>query len=267
MLVQSAQPPLESHPTVPLFGVGIHAVTMAETLAICQEAIRLRRQLIVGVVNAGKLVSMRSNPVLHDAVVDSDLVLADGMAVVWASRLLGHRLPGRVTGIDLFERLLEHANDQALSVYFLGATPQVLGRLLHCVRTSYPRVRIAGARDGYFDEEESGQIAAAIRAARCDMLFVGISSPKKEWFLAQWGRKTDATICHGVGGAFDVLANEVKRAPPLWQKLGMEWLYRVFQEPRRMAKRYLKSNLLFLGILVRELVSRTNGSGKGRTSC
>ncbi len=250
------EPTLDSTPTVQLFGVKVHAVTMEQTLGLCRRAIQSHRRLMISVVNAAKIVNMHRQPLLRDDVVGADLVLADGMAVVWASRILCRPLPERVTGIDLFEKLLAAADEQRFSVYFLGATEEVLAAVLERVRSMYPNLQIAGGRNGYFRDDQFVDVAEAIGKTSCDLLFVGMSSPRKERFLADWGRRTGATVCHGVGGSFDVFAGKVKRAPPIWQRLGMEWLYRVQQEPRRMWRRYFVTNLLFSGMLLRQLLWR-----------
>jgi N-acetylglucosaminyldiphosphoundecaprenol N-acetyl-beta-D-mannosaminyltransferase len=240
-----------------LFGMPIAAATMQQAVDLCADAVVRQRRVVIGVVNAAKVVNMHREPILRESVLDSDLILADGIAVVWASRILGRALPERVAGIDLFQRLLEVANDKGYSVYFLGATQDVLDEVVRRVGEEYPGARIAGSRNGYFDVNDSKQIADEIRAAAPDMLFLGMTSPKKEIFLAQWGRKLDVAVCHGVGGSFDVMAGKVKRAPQLWQRLGLEWLYRVVQEPRRMWKRYLVTNTIFIGMLARELLRPT----------
>jgi N-acetylglucosaminyldiphosphoundecaprenol N-acetyl-beta-D-mannosaminyltransferase len=180
-------------------------------------------------------------------------MLADGMAVVWASRLLGRPLPERVSGIDLFTNLLEAAGERGESVYILGAKQDVLDRVIKIIHKRYPGVTVAGARHGYFSNEDEPAIAEAIRQAGADYLFLGMTTPKKEQFIGRWGATMGVKVCHGVGGSLDVMAGEVKRAPERWQKLGLEWLYRVCQEPRRLWKRYLVTNTLFLGLLVREL--------------
>lgn len=249
---------MASTDTIPvrhLFGIPIRAATMEQTLDRCSSAIEHKRPLTIGMVNAAKIVKMRRDPFLFKAVVDCDLVLADGMAVVWASRILRRPLPERVPGIDLFERLLRCAGERRFSVYFLGATQAVLGQVVRHVGATYPGLRVAGSRDGYFRESQSKEVADGIRRASADMLFVAMTSPKKEVFLARWGPSLGVSVCHGVGGSFDVMAGKVKRAPRLWQRLGLEWLYRVVQEPRRMWKRYLVTNTLFLGMLLRELSS------------
>ena len=228
---------------------------MDEVLSIVDETIHARRQLLIGVVNAGKMVNMKRDPSLGRAVLSSDMILADGIAVVWACRFLGRYLPERVPGIDLMHHVLERSRQRRYRVYCLGATEEVLLEAVERIRVDYPGVVIAGQRNGYFDEGEEPQIAEAIRLSRPDVLFVAMSSPKKEQFLGRWAGEMGVPICHGVGGAFDVLAGKVQRAPKLWRRLGLEWLYRIVQEPRRMWRRYLVTNTLFCWMLVRELVS------------
>ncbi len=235
-----------------LLGVDVHAVTMEQTLAICRRAIETHSHLNIGVVNAAKIVAMRRDRHLHEAVAGSDLVLADGMAVVWAGKLLRQPLPGRVAGIDLFEQLLGLANQHRYGVYFLGATQEILNEVVQRVQRKYPHLRIAGSRNGYFPDDQAGGVADEIKNSRADLLFVAMTSPKKELFLDRFGDHLGVAICHGVGGSFDVLAGKVRRAPRIWQRLGLEWLYRVIQEPRRMWKRYLVTNVQFLGLLLEE---------------
>jgi N-acetylglucosaminyldiphosphoundecaprenol N-acetyl-beta-D-mannosaminyltransferase len=208
----------------------------------------------VGCVNAAKLVRMRGNDRLRDAVTGCDLVLADGQSVVWASRLLGQPLPERVAGIDLLLGLLPEAARRGQRVYFLGAREDVLGRMLTAVADRFPDLKVAGARDGYFSAAEAPAVADAIHEARADLLFLGMSSPKKELFEEEWGPRTGAFVVHGVGGSFDVLAGEVRRAPVWWREHGMEWLYRAIQEPLRLGPRYFTTNARFVGIVARELL-------------
>jgi len=233
-------------------GASIHAATMTQATKICREAIITRRRVMVGVVNVGKLVQMRDDDFLRASVLGSDLVLADGLPVVWASRILGEPLPERVAGIDLFVELLRLANDEGFSGYFLGAKQEVLDEMLRRIERDYPNFRCAGSRNGYFDDSESEQIAEAIRKANPDLLFVGISTPKKEYFLQQFGDSMGVPVCHGVGGSFDVLAGVTRRAPLLLQRLGLEWFFRFAQEPGRMWKRYLVTNSAFITMLARE---------------
>jgi N-acetylglucosaminyldiphosphoundecaprenol N-acetyl-beta-D-mannosaminyltransferase len=240
-----------------LFGVELDALTMDQTVERCLDAVRDGEQLEVGMVNAAKLVNMRRDPRLAEAVGGCDLVLADGQAVVWAARVLRAPLPERVAGIDLFMRLLAGAETAGMSVYLLGAKQEVLDLMLLQIADRFPELKVAGSRNGYFEDAAQGEIADAIAGSGAQLLFLGMTSPKKEIFTAGYGARTGVGVVHGVGGSFDVLAGVTRRAPVGWQRLGLEWLYRTLQEPRRLAGRYLTTNALFLFMTARELVHRT----------
>ncbi len=251
--------------TVQVLGVPVHAVTLDGVLDTCERAVEQQTRLNISVVNAAKLVAMRRDEGLRRAVLDADLVLADGQSIVWASRLLGEPLPARVAGIDLFLALLPCAERNGHRVYLLGGTDDVLSATVGRLRQRHPDLRISGHRNGYFPMEESAEVAEAIRAAGPDLLFVGMSSPRKEVFLERWAAHTGAYVCHGVGGSFDVVAGVTRRAPERWQRLGLEWLYLVKQEPRRLWKRYLTTNTVFLALLAREVfIRRVTAVGTGR---
>jgi len=250
---------IDNCPKQHIFSVPIHAIGMDEVLSIVDEVIISRARLLIGVVNAAKIVNMRRDDLLRESVLNSDMILADGVSVVWASRLLGRPLPQRVPGIDLMTRMLEHGNDRGYRVYCLGAAEDVSAAVAERIERDYPGVILAGRHHGYFTAEQEEDVVADIKAAGPDILFVAMSPPKKEIFLSRWGQKMNVPVCHGVGGAFDVLAGKVRRAPALWQRLGMEWLYRIVQEPRRMWRRYLVTNTLFCGMLIGELFRRHRG--------
>ncbi len=237
-----------------LFGLYLDAVRMDEVVERCRTAMVTRSRTLVGVVNAAKVVKVRTDPLLRNALTRCDLLLADGQSVVWASRLLGRPLPERVTGIDLFEQLLVLAHREHKSVYLLGATPQVLAQLREALAQRFPGLRVAGAHHGYFSDSETADIVAGIGAAAPDMLFLGMTSPKKELFLARFGNLLDVPVLHGVGGSFDIFAGVTRRAPEAWQRVGMEWAYRALQEPGRLWWRYFTTNTAFLFLTAREFI-------------
>ncbi|MCL3817845.1 WecB/TagA/CpsF family glycosyltransferase [Aeromicrobium wangtongii] len=245
------------HPRRDLFGLRIDAMTLDEVVELADVAVRTRRRLLVGVVNAAKIVHLRSDPLLRSSLLECDVLLADGQSVVWASRLLGEPLPERVAGIDLFEQLLARADRDRRAVYLLGATPSVLDAVETAVDTRWPGARVVGSRDGYFDASQSGEVAASIAASGADMLFIAMPSPKKEIFLGTYGATLGVPVMHGVGGSFDVIGGLTRRAPARWQRWGLEWLYRVLQEPGRLWRRYLTTNTAFMVLLLRERVRRT----------
>lgn len=237
-----------------LFGIYLDALSMDDVIERCRTALVTRSRLLLGVLNAAKVVNMRKDPLLRDSLIGCDLLLADGQSIVWASRLLRRPLPERVAGIDIFERLLVLAHKEGRSIYLLGAQPDVLRKLEERLQERLPGIRIAGSHHGYFDAAEAPAIAAEIRNSGADMLFLGMASPKKEIFLGSFGASLDVPVLHGVGGSFDILAGITRRAPPAWQRVGMEWAYRLLQEPRRMLWRYVRTNTAFILLTARELV-------------
>jgi N-acetylglucosaminyldiphosphoundecaprenol N-acetyl-beta-D-mannosaminyltransferase len=243
-----------------LFGVPFDALTMDAVVDICDRSLANGNRMLIGVVNAAKIVNMRRDDMLRAALLECDLILADGQAVVWASSLLGRPLPERIAGIDLFEKLLEYADKHGHSIYLLGAKSEVLTGLRARIVDRFPGLRIAGSHDGYFIDSESPTIAADVRRSGADMLFLGMTSPKKEIFLGTYADSIGVRILHGVGGSFDIFAGITKRAPVRWQRLGLEWLYRLLQEPGRMSRRYLITNSAFIWLTAREFVAREHRS-------
>ena len=237
-----------------ILGVPVQKRDMNSVLLQVQHAVSSRESLNIGVVNAAKIVNMAKDPELDEAVRSSDVIYADGMSVVWASRILGDALPCRVPGIDLMSAILDDGQSRSYRVFCLGATDEVLEKAVDFFRETYPGTTIAGYRNGYFSADEEEDVARQIRDSQADVLFVAITSPKKERFMARWAEYMQVPVVHGVGGSFDVVAGKVKRAPESWQRLGLEWLYRVVQEPGRLWKRYLVTNLAFSAMVVRALV-------------
>ncbi len=245
-----------NHTTKYVFGIPVNVLTIKQALELVVETIEHRRRLLIGVVNASKVVSMWQDQLLRDAVLESDIILADGMGVVWASRLLGQPLPERVAGIDLMMQMLECASERGYRVYCLGAEEEVLQEANERITQTYSNINLVGSHHGYFMPDEEPRVVRRIAAAAPDILFVAMSSPRKELFIANWAGRLKVPVCHGVGGAFDVLAGKTKRAPLIWQTLGLEWLYRTIQEPRRLWRRYLVSNTVFCGMVIREEIIR-----------
>jgi N-acetylglucosaminyldiphosphoundecaprenol N-acetyl-beta-D-mannosaminyltransferase len=238
-----------------LFGLYMDPLRVDDVVELCRRAIAARQPLKLGMLNAAKVVNLRGDRLLRESLLGCDLLLADGQSVVWAGRLLGRPLPERVTGIDVFQGLLELAHAEAKSVYLLGATPEVLARLEPEIAARWPGLVIAGSRDGYFADSEFDAVAEDIRRSGADMLFIGMTSPKKEIFIGTYGSSLNVPVIHGVGGSFDVLAGITRRAPQLWQRAGMEWAFRVLQEPRRLWRRYLVTNTMFILLLAREAIA------------
>jgi len=239
-----------------ILGCKIDRLDLDQTLTVCSEVIRSRGFAQHMAINAAKLVAMRNDEKLRESVEGCDLVTADGQAVVWASRLLQDPLPERVAGIDLMAGLLERAPELGYRIYILGARPEVLEAAVARIRAQHLGISIVGYRDGYYDEAEEDAVVVSIAKARPDILFVAMSSPRKEYFLARHGRTMSVPFVMGVGGAIDVVAGITRRAPVILQRCGLEWLFRLAQEPRRLARRYFVTNTRFLLALSREVVKR-----------
>jgi N-acetylglucosaminyldiphosphoundecaprenol N-acetyl-beta-D-mannosaminyltransferase len=229
---------------------------MAQTLARCEDLIARREFAQHVAINASKLVAMQHDPELRRIIDGCELVSADGQSVVWASRLLGDPLPERVTGIDLMQDLFELAERRGFRVFVLGAQANVLEKARQRIMAKHPRLQLVGMRDGYFTEAEEAEVAEQVREARPDILFVAISSPRKEYWLGRYGRTIDVPFVMGVGGAIDVVAGVTQRAPKPFQRLGLEWAYRLAQEPRRLLRRYAVTNARFAVLLAVALARR-----------
>lgn len=235
-------------------GCPVDLYDMDETVALIAGAMRRRERLQHVVVNVAKLVNLRKDPLLARDVAESDLISIDGMGVVWGCRLVGIPARERVAGADLMIEVLKICEREGFRPYFLGAKPEVLDRFIARIRQLHPGLDIAGWRDGYFTSCQQAQIAEQIREAQPDCLFVAISSPIKENFIHSWRDRMGVPFLMGVGGTIDVVAGHVSRAPLWMQRAGLEWFYRLLQEPRRMWRRYLFSNAEYALLLARALV-------------
>lgn len=257
--------PVDWHPMstrARIYGVDLDLLCMGEVVDACRELIESRRPSQQTSLNAGKVVLMDGDDTVRSALLESDLLTADGQSIVWAGRLMGHSVPERVAGIDLMEQLLGLSEKQGYPVYFLGAKPAVLSRFVEIVRSRYPGLAIAGYADGYFEDPERAAELVGGSAAR--VLFLGIPSPKKEFFVSQQRDRLGPVLAVGVGGSFDVWAGVTKRAPIWMQRAGLEWFYRLIQEPQRMWRRYLVGNTRFLILTLKELRQGRSVERNGR---
>jgi N-acetylglucosaminyldiphosphoundecaprenol N-acetyl-beta-D-mannosaminyltransferase len=240
-----------------LLGLPFDRIVMGEAVERCMswcEGARASHTVITA--NASILCQMRRDPELARACAAGDLVLADGMSVVWAGSWAGVRFPERVAGVDLMGNLLAAGARRGLGAYFLGAKPEVVARLAELCAERYPGLKVCGFRDGYFKPADHEAIAEEIRACAPHLLFVGMPSPFKEVWCERFRARLEVPVIMGVGGSFDVHAGYIQRAPAIFQRLGMEWSWRLLMEPRKMWKRYLTTNSEFLWLAAREAVAR-----------
>ena len=242
---------------ITLMGCQIDNLSMEETLRKIEGFIQSGQPHQHVVVNVDKLVKASRDSALRAIINDCALVNVDGMPVVWASRLLGKPLKERVAGVDLFEALMRRAGEKGWRVFLLGAREEVVSAVAQQYQRTYPRLVLAGYRNGYWKgEAEEARVVEQIRDSRADLLFVAISSPKKEQFLGRYQAEMKIPFAMGVGGTFDVAIGRVKRAPVWMQKSGLEWFYRFLQEPRRMFRRYFIDDMAFIWLFIKEAARR-----------
>ena len=225
--------------------------TMEDTVSFIEDRMIAEEFTQHVVVNVAKLVHMQSDLTLFESVRACDIINIDGMGVVWGARFCGHSVPGRVAGVDLFHSLLAMSADRQFPIFLLGAKLEVVEKTKQVVEGLYDNLKVAGCHDGYFwDDEEA--VVKKIRESGAKLLFVAITSPKKENFINKWKDDLGVDFVMGVGGTFDVVAGKVKRAPVWMQKSGLEWLFRLLQEPRRLFKRYMYTNIKFIWLVICE---------------
>ena len=229
---------------------------MDETLAKVRVAMRDRTPLHHVALNVAKLVEIGYNKELKEDVHAADIVGIDGMGIVLALKMNSVKSAERVAGIDLMQRVLEMCAAEGFKPYFLGAEPHVVAAAADVARQKYPGLELAGIQDGYFKPDDEAAIVEDIRRSGAHCLFVGMPTPRKERFLAKYRKELDVPFIMGVGGSFDVMAGKVQRAPDLMQRFGFEWLYRVYQEPRRMWWRYTRTNTLFAAMIGADMAAR-----------
>ena len=247
-----------------VLGVAIDRVTRAEALAQLDRFVRAGLPRQIATVNLDFLRLAQRDAAFHAALSGADLVVADGMPVVWLSRLSGAALPERVTGIDLLDDCAALAAERGFGVFLLGAAAGVADEAAAELRRRYHRLRIAGTLTPPawpFSVETDAELVRAVRAARPDLLFVALGAPRQDLWIAAHLHELGVPVCVGVGGSFDLIAGRLRRAPGWMQRSGLEWLFRLGQEPGRLWRRYLLGDL---PLLARALGGRVLGSSDAR---
>lgn len=221
---------------VRIMGIGVHKVTRDSAASLVDAFMDERKPHLV--VTANTEIVMRA---LHDALyaqilARADLVVPDGIGLVWASRVYGLPLPMRVPGIDLMQLLLQEGAKKNRKVYLLGASKGVAKKVAQWIHKQYPGIHVVGVHDGFFSAKEEEALLQEIIQAKPDLLFVALGVPRQEKWLAAHLARLQVPVAMGVGGSFDVLAGITRRAPLLMQRLGLEWLYRLLKNPKRLLR-------------------------------
>lgn len=243
-----------------LLSLPIDNLSEAEAFEYVDQTVLGKTTRVMTVLNAAKVVSLQGNQEQLTALQESDLILADGMSVVWAAKFLGVPIRERVAGCDFFQKLVARGEERSEYRFFLlGAKQPVVEKCVEELQRRHPNSQIVGWRNGYFSLQEEEEIVQQINSSEATVLFLGFSSPFKEEFVYRNREKLEQIrLIQGVGGSFDIVAGITKRAPLWMQKSGLEWFYRFLQEPRRMWRRYLVTNSLFIWLVLKEKFSRKN---------
>jgi len=238
--------PRPTPPILHFWGVDIVNTTMAEALDWIEQRVRQQQQALVAFVNPACLNIAYTDEAYRRVLQHAERVLPDGIGINIGCRLLNQALLANVNGTDLFPRLCERAEQGGYSLYLLGGQPGVAELTATAMQQRYPKLLIAGVRDGYFSDAEEPLIIDAINDSGAAVLLVGFGVPKQELWLARCRDRLQPAVCMGIGGLFDYYSGRIPRAPVWLREIGLEWSWRLMQEPGRMWKRYLIGNPLFL---------------------
>lgn len=235
----------------------IDVLNVQETIDLVCKYVEQKEPLHLMGVNADKIIALNENERLKQIVNSCGVINADGASVIMAGKYLGKPLPERVAGIDLMQSLVKISEDRGYSVYLLGAKKEIVEKTAENLKAAHPRLKLVGFHDGYFKESQWSDISEELKALRPDLVFVGITSPLKEYLIEFLQDDGNDSVFMGVGGSFDVISGAIPRAPMWMQRLGLEWLFRVMQEPGRLFRRYFVGNWKFIKAVNKEKWSKS----------
>ncbi|WP_050616531.1 WecB/TagA/CpsF family glycosyltransferase [Bacillus testis] len=216
------------------FGVGVSPLSYEEILADLDNRMKEGKKSTIIAVNPEKVMAAEKNEQLRELINNSTYGIADGVGILLASKLKKGQVTSRVTGVDMMDRLLQFAAEKGYRVFMYGAKEEVVSTAVKKIEEKYPNIIIAGYENGYVQDPK--QVVDKINAAKADLLFVAMGSPKQELWIREHMDSLSAKVYQGVGGSFDVFAGHVKRAPAFYRKLGLEWFYRLMKEPKRLKR-------------------------------
>lgn len=250
-----------AYPQVHMFGMDFCGCTLSQAAQLVIDAARAKTKGLIVTPNVDHVVSMQQDSEMFDLYQNAMLRFADGMPLVWFSKLLpGQALPERVTGADLLPEIARLAAQQNLKLYFLGGLAGVAEQAAIKLTAAYPQLMVAGTYSPPFgfdrDVAESQRIVAMVNESGADILFVGVGAPKQEKWAARYMEQLNVGPILGVGASFDFAAGTIQRAPLWLQKIGMEWSWRLMQEPGRLWQRYILKDSQFVWLMMKELAKK-----------
>lgn len=221
---------------IEILGVPVDCLNMGSALDYADELVRGDKPAVVIAVNPEKVIKAHEDSWLLDQLKAAALLLPDGIGIVWAARILGLARMQRVAGADLMLALCQRAAERDYRVFLYGAAPEVNIRARNALEKMFPKLRIVGNRNGYVQPPEMAALVEEINGSGADILFVALGSPRQEFWMSTHLPALKVKICQGVGGTLDVIAGNVRRAPPAWQAMHLEWAYRLLREPQRLLR-------------------------------
>lgn len=235
-------------------GLNIYQNTYDDIISEISLCIANKTQKQICALNVYKMAYIYKSPEFHEKIKKIEFLIADGVSIVLLGKLHSHHIKERITGVALFERLVQEANSQKWKIFLLGAKNHVIEETKRRIQESFPNVQIVGCVDGYFKDENL--VIDQINSAEPDILFVAMGSPIQEDFLDKYRKEMRATILMGLGGTFDVFSGFTPRAPAFYQNIGLEWLYRMFKEPSKYFKRYSSTIPVFVYQSLKNAIKR-----------
>ncbi len=221
---------------VDILGVKIVPLTMEQTVKKIIGFLNEQKNHLIFTPNPEVIMAADKDKAFRNILNEADLVIPDGIGVILASKILKKEIPERVAGCDLIQQIFSRIKNTEKTVYFFGAAPGIAERAAKNMQNTHENLKVIGTRHGFFNKEEEPKIVEKINALAPDILLVGLGVPKQEKWLCRYRNKLNVKVCIGVGGSFDVLSGNIKRAPNSFQKLGLEWLYRLIQQPKRWVR-------------------------------
>ncbi|MFC5653098.1 WecB/TagA/CpsF family glycosyltransferase [Paenibacillus solisilvae] len=234
-----SQAAIQSVPTVSIYGIRFSKMNMADTVHYLTQRVERREPTQVITGNPIMIMTALEQQSFHKVMLDAELVVPDGTGVVWAANYIGDPVTERVAGFDLLHHLMGVGEKRSWRVFLLGTTQEIIEQTARKLKQQYPGVTIAGYRNGYFGSAEDAEVVEYIRSTQADLLFVARSVDTQEPWIAQHKEAFGVPVIMGVGGSFDVISGNLKRAPKLFQKLRLEWLYRLLQQPSRYRRMFM----------------------------
>lgn len=250
---------LGNNPRITILNTLVDVLDMPQTVGLVERYIQTKTPLHLMGVNADKINEIQRNEQMRQIVNSCGVINADGASVIWASKFLKKPLPERVAGIDLMDNLIGLSARKGYSIYLLGARQEVVEKTAEILKKRHPQLNLVGIHNGYLKENDWTDISNELKKVSPDIVFVGITSPLKEYLIEFLQRHGHTAVFMGVGGSFDVISGKIPRAPIWMQKRGLEWLFRVLQEPRRLFKRYFVGNLVFIKSVILERFRKSGG--------